>query len=417
MKELIVENTYADGSLNKIFGPVKQNLQKFGSILSDSAKLIGGDIGFLVKLTFGRLKSLKQIKQMEKKNNTRRKTLLNNISKNSAELMNSWPDGKITSMMIAPGLFFTTEALSGVRHITSDEFKQEMSQFGFDSLPFLNQWLSTEPSTQNEFFAAVGNCEPGDGECFQRALKMNMGSGKAAEEKGTLSKIATKINSIFLLSHDAIDGKVLKEADEDTTDVSDELRDYVDSKAKEMIDEHLNAAREEWMEAQQKYLEKLVKEAAGVLAANSDLAAATTAGEFFKAIDKMTKLGGDSTAGVDTDKLKSSFSEMGKKIKDDKASMEKIEKEFEEKKMEMTDKNVDKQLETIILSSFKAQFLPEMKEALEDYYEEVATRITGGMSSDQQKLVSKDPRAAEYLKMVKDNETKLKVSLSKLKDA
>lgn len=417
MKELIVENTYADGSLKKIFDPVKDNLKKFGSILSDSAKLIGGDIGFLVKLTFSRLKTLKQIKDMESKNNARRKKLLDNISKNSAELMDSWPDGKVTSMMIAPGLFFTTEALSGVRHVTSDEFKQEMSQYGFDSLPFLGSWLSTEPSTQNQFLADLGNCKPGDGECFEKAIQKNLGSGKGAEPEGTLSKIATKINSIFLLSHDQIDGKVLLEAEGDEPEISDDLRDYVDKEVRERIDKHLLEVREEWMKGQEKYFEKIVKEAASVLQANSALAAANSAEEFFKAIDKLAKFGDGPSGGIDSNKLKASFSELGSKIKSDKSSMEKIEKELEKQKIDKTDENVNEQLESIVLSAFKAQFLPEMKSSLEDYYEEVTTRITGGMSSEQQELVAQDPRGAKYLKMVKDNETKLKDSLSKLKDA
>ena len=38
---LLTENTYADGALGTIFGPVADNLKKYGEILKSSAKLIG----------------------------------------------------------------------------------------------------------------------------------------------------------------------------------------------------------------------------------------------------------------------------------------------------------------------------------------------------------------------------------------
>ena len=141
---LILESDLADGALDTIFGSVKANLKTFGTILQDSAKLIGGDIGFLVKLTFSRLKSLDEYSDMRKNNNRRRKDLLGSISKNSDALLDSWPDGKITSMMIAPGLFFTTSALSGMDKITSKEFRDEVGTYGFNQVPYINMLFGAD---------------------------------------------------------------------------------------------------------------------------------------------------------------------------------------------------------------------------------------------------------------------------------
>jgi len=415
-KKLIVENTYADGALGTIFGPVKANLAKFGEIVKDSAKLIGGDVAFLVKLTFGRLKKLKDIKEMETKNNQRRKKLLTNIAKNSDELMSSWPDGKVTSMMIAPGHFFTNEALSGVRHVTSDAFKEEMSAFGLDAVPFIGDWLSTEPGTQSEFYTKISQCEPGDAKCFDQAFTTLQGNPEGGKEQGTLSKIATTINSIFLISHRDMGGNLLYEADEDPrSQVSDELLDEIDKRVRDMIDKHFLELRKSWMKEQDGYFGKITSEAADVISANSSLAAAEDANSFFEAIENMKKLSGDQMQDLDVGKMKEGFKEMGAKFKADKNSMEKLEKEFDKEKIEKTEENIEKKLEDIILSSFKAQFLQEMKGTLEDYYEEVSSRLAGGMTDQQQELVSKDPFGAEYMKMIKGHETKLKESLSKLK--
>jgi len=416
-KNLIIENTYADGALKTIFNPVAANMKKFGEILKDSAKLIGGDVAFLVKLTFGRLKSLDELRDMNKKEEARRKGLISKISKNSKELMNSWPDGKITSMMIAPGLFFTTEALSGVQYIGSEEFRAELGSYGLDALPLVGPLLSGEKSERSQFFRDISRCEPGDGECMDNALRRLTDSGKG-EKQGKLSKIATTINSIFLFSNHVIDGEVLLEEDEkEDPEVSEDILKDLDMKARTMIDDYLKDERAAWLDERKKYFAKLTEEASTVISLNSELAATDDSKLFFQTLEKMKKLGGDQTKDMDIDKIKSGFQEMGQKFKDDEKSMKALEEEFEKEKLEKTDELVNKKLEEIILSSFKSQFLQTMKGELEDYYESVTTELSGGMSAEQQKLVSKDPIGKEYIANMKEAENKLKQSLSKLKQS
>ena len=174
---LLLEHA-ADGALEAIFAPVKANLKVFGTILQDSAKLIGGDLGFLVKLTFGRLKSLQDLKEMKKDNNRRRKDLLGNISKNSDALMDSWPNGKITSMMVAPGLFFTTTTLSGMGKITSKEFRDEVGTYGLNQVPILGLLFGRNPDREYQFQKDISRCEPGEdgAKCMDSAFAKLSGS-------------------------------------------------------------------------------------------------------------------------------------------------------------------------------------------------------------------------------------------------
>ena len=67
------------------------------------------------------------------------------------------------------------------------------------------------------------------------------------------------------------------------------------------------------------------------------------------------------------------------------------------------------------MSSFKGTFLQELKGVLTDYYEEVYTTITGGVTPEQKKIIVKDPYGKEYLSTIDLYEKKLKDALSNLK--
>ena len=83
--------------------------------------------------------------------------------------------------------------------------------------------------------------------------------------------------------------------------------------------------------------------------------------------------------------------------------------------LEETEENLTKKLEEITLSSFKGTFLQELKGVLTDYYEEVYTTITGGVTPEQKKTIVKDPYGKEYLSTIDLYEKKLKDALSNLK--
>jgi len=419
--QLMLESDLNDGALKKIFGQTAGHLKMFGQILQDSAKLIGGDIGYLVKLTFGRLKSLQDLKEMRKDNKRRRKDLLGNISKNSDQLMDAWPDGKITSMMIAPGAFFTTSALSGVEKITSKEFREEVGRYGFNQIPVLDRLFGVDSDREYQILKDIARCEPGDTECMDSAFNRFSGAGAAAatsRRTSTLSSLATKINSIFLFANHEIVGPILQEGEE-SSDESPELTEeqysaYV-SRVKEEINKDLLDARNTWVEAQKKYFDKIVGEAENVINLNTNLASTQESAEFFGILEKLKKVAGEDMKDLDIEKIKSTFQEIGQKFKSDEESMSKLQKSMEEEKIEETEENINKKLEEIVLSSFKGTFLQELRSVLTDYYEEVYTIITGGISDDHMKALRKDDLGKEYLAMVDSYENKLKDALSNLK--
>lgn len=418
-EDILLESDLSDGALGTIFGPVKANLQKFGTILQDSAKLIGGDLGYLVKLTFGRLKSLNDLKEMKNDNNRRRKDLLSSISKNSDDLMDSWPDGKITSMMISPGLFFTTAGLSGMGKITSKEFREEVGTYGLNQVPILSKLFGANEDNQYQIMKDISRCEPGDAECMDIAWKRFSGTGTGKDRAPSgLSALALKINSIFLFAHYDVEGPLMFEGEEESKSIPELTPEQYASYASELkniIDEELKEERSKWIEGQNVYFEKIVTEASNVITLNAKLASTNNSKEFFSVLEQLKKSAGDEMKDLNIENIKSTFKETSNKLRDDEDSMSKIKKSFEEEKVEATEENLASKLEEIVLSSFKGSFLQELKGALTDYYEEVYTIITGGLSTDQRKLIAKDPMAKEYLSVIDSHEKKLKEALSNLK--
>lgn len=409
---LILESDLADGSLQKIFGPVKQNLGKFGSIIADSAKLIGGDIGFLVKLTFGRLQTLKDLKRMDEQNNARRGKYLKSIAEKSDNLMDQWPDGKITSMLVAPGLFFTSSTLSGVQKVTSPEFRSMVGEFGFNQVPILGRFFD-DSNNSATLFGALASCEPGDGECMRRAF-----SSPAKESGGILSRLATKINSIFLISHHSPEGQTLLEGEEtvEANELTEEQEKYLLQEIKSSIDSHLEDSRRAYMDGKKKYYDKIIKEASMVISLNSELAATNEVKTFLAALEKLQKLGGDAV-DIDIEKVKSGMSSLSGKIKEDETSMKEIQKTFEEENIEQTEENLNNKLEEIVLSSMKSQFLQALRESLSDYYETVYTKVSGGIEKSKLKVLAKDSHGKEFVELVNEYEKKLKEALSKLEQS
>ena len=419
MPYLIVETSHTDGMLEDIFAQNMANLKKFGEVLQASTKLIGGDIGFLVKLTFSRLKSVEAIKNMKKEHFGKRKELLKEISTKSDDLLDQWPDGKVTSMMVAPGLFFTSQALSGMGAVTSEEFRSAIGEMGFENVPGIGPLVFGKSEGTNPF-SQMAKCEPGDGECMASAFAAlsQGGGGGGTEEKGLLSKLATSINNIFLISHNEIGGSVLLEADEEDSEeevtLTKEQTAFIVKEIRELVTEHFKEVRQKYLESQEKYYDKVVQEAQSVLALNSELTAATDAKEFLKALEGLKKVGGEQASGINTETIKKTMSDLNEKIRNDDKSMKQIEKDFEKNKTENNKENLNAKIEELVLSSMKSSFLQEIKNNMTDYYEEVYTTVSGGVSTDELKLLAKDEQGKEFVDMVDGYQTKLKDAIDKL---
>jgi hypothetical protein len=419
---LLTENTYADGALGTIFGPVATNLKKYGEILKSSAKLIGGDIAALLALTFGRLKDLKEQEDFMKKHKGNREKHLQSISSNSKALMESWPDGKITSMMIAPGLFFTSSALSGAGTVTSKEFRSEIGELGLNRIPILGQLFKKQNDFEGPEFwqelkrdMSTGGDWAAAGDKIDGKMKAWL-SGDSSRDTGSMTMFQ-RINKIFLWSHYEPAGGVLLEADE-LEEIDEEELKLLKKKFEEFIK---NQLEEEWpidrkqlLSQRKASFDEIVDDAEKVISLNSTLAATQNSEEFFKTLKNMSDLMGD-TSQIDVAKIEASFKEMGTKLKDDEASMEELKKEFEEEKIEPTDETVTQKITSICLDQFKGQFLPKSKEGLVDYYDEVYDLISQGLEKSQMKEISKDPYGSELVNQIKEHKKKLDTALTKLK--
>ena len=79
---LLQEQSHTDGLMGVIWGEMKGPLQNFGAVVRDAAKVVGNDIGFLVKVTLaGWLMSGAELRELRKKKQQRRNALLDNIFK------------------------------------------------------------------------------------------------------------------------------------------------------------------------------------------------------------------------------------------------------------------------------------------------------------------------------------------------
>ncbi len=409
---LLTENTYADGALSTIFSPVKDSLKKYGEVLKDSAKLIGGDIGALIGLTFGRLKDLQEQEQFMKGWNNKRKNLLSNISANSSALMESWPDGKITSMMIAPGAFFASEAISGMGKVTSKEFRSNIGEFGFNQVPLLKMVFGNEEMSDNAFWNTLksnisSDDWEGSGDKLTKKLKSILGVTDKDPKKATLFQ---KINKIFLWSHHEPGGGVLLEADElSEEDVKEKFAKWFLS----AIEKDWPIDRDELLESRQKEFDKIVNGAAKTIELNSMLSSTQSHEEFFKILKEMSKMMGEDS-DFDADKVEKEFVDMGKKLKEDEKSMETLKAEFEENKEEATEEKVTQRLVSIVLDQFKSQFLPKMKEELTDYYDDAYDIITGKLEKEQMAVIAKGEYGKKLVDQIKEHKKKLDDALTKL---
>ena len=115
------------------------------------------------------------------------------------------------------------------------------------------------------------------------------------------------------------------------------------------------------------------------------------------------------------DKLGNSITKSREAIRADKESMEKLKKQFEEAKEEATEEALNEKIDTIILSSFKGQFIQQVKGQFEDLLENTEEEIWDGMTQKEKDMVKKTKAGQEYHNLCKKYEDQISDALSKLK--
>ena len=102
---LLQEQSHTDGLMGVIWGEMKGPLESFGKVVRDAAKVVGNDIGFLVKVTLaGWLMNGAELRELRKKKQQRRNALLDNIFQNASPKGLSG-DAQLMQFMLALSLF------------------------------------------------------------------------------------------------------------------------------------------------------------------------------------------------------------------------------------------------------------------------------------------------------------------------
>ena len=399
---LLMENTYADGALKKIFAGVGQSIKDFGSILGSSAKLLMTDVNYLVTITFSRLKTIKEYNRIKEDFKKKRGAHINDITTKSKALMEKWPDGKIGAMMLAPGLVFTSQAVAGVSFVGSSDAKKHLSDMGFDHIPVL-KWFST--MSDSDWVNAFEKLDPNDPEKsrieFDRLMMASRGEG------GPSSGILSKINSIFLFAHDEKVGYPLREAEGGKQPTKKQLKLFLKLMS-EQIEEEWPIDREQYIQDRADYFEGIIDEAESVIAVNAKLSSTSDPQEFFELLKDLKKITKEKGEKLDVGAIEDGFAKMGKKIKDDEEAMSKIKEELTE------DSDVDQKIGQICLDAMKGQFLVKLKEGLIEFYDYVYDEITEEMSEEQMKLINKNEYGKQFNKQVKQYKKRLGDALSNL---
>ena len=225
LPRLLTED-FADGTFAPFLQSVQGSLKNFGDTISSAAKLIGSDVALLINLTFGRLKKNSDLRSMMSSYRGQRTRYIDQVLQNGNKAMESWPDSKITAMLAAPSLFFTTETLSGMGNMFSPTFRQEIGQYGPSLLPGIGAYFEGNRSTaMNNIFGHWNDVDYTDEASVNRAWAKSMGAlsgndgadllnDKKKDRRNILTKMAEKITDMFLIAHHEVDGSLLSEGEE-----------------------------------------------------------------------------------------------------------------------------------------------------------------------------------------------------------
>lgn len=396
--------TYADGALDTIFGGVADSLKDFGSILGSSAKLLMTDVNYLVTITFSRLKTIEEYSRLKKEFNGKRAKHISDINSKSKKLMESWPDGKITSMMIAPGAFFTTQAISGTAWLGGMEARQHLTDMGFDKLPIIG---SLARLSDNEYVELIRNMDPNDPEKSVAELRRltDIKDNTGEKKRGLLSRI----NSIFLFAGDTPSGSKLMEGDDE--EPTDEQREMFLEVMAQVIEEEWPVDRSVYIEDRATYFEDTVEEAENVITLNAKMSSTTDSDQFFGLLDELKTMTGDKGSKLDTQAIQDGFKKMGSKVKDDEEAMTKLKEELGE---DASEEELNQNIAEICLDAMKSQFLPKMREGLTEFYDYMLDEITEEMSPEEMELLNKNSHGKEFNKQIKGYKKRLGDALSNL---
>lgn len=429
-KKLLTEVYDHGPHLAKFFKTNMDNLKKFGKVVAAATKLVGNDIGFMVSMLLDpRLKSFDKLDKMKAKRDKRKKSALAELTKNSDELMDSFGETKTLMMFANPGGFFTKKTVNGIGTLASKEFREEMGEYGFDQLPVVGKVFTEGWPQKSEARKGFEKCmDSAKDPAAQQVCFMQFMAGDNTvpekEKEGLITRTFKGLTDVFLWGDgDEKDGPVLSEkfiifeADmDDDFYESEDFWELVTAYVKEEVVKNWPIDMKAYTKAKEEDESKIIDQCEKTLDAVVEATASTTAKEFIKGVEKINKAG-EGEDKIDIAKLQSSFEEVMEKTKNDKNTLEELKKEFEKKKEEPTDEAIDARIEQIILSAFKSNFLPKVKEGLQEFYESVYNTLSEGIETEHFKVLNQTEEGAEYVKLLKGYTEKMNMIIQKLHSA
>lgn len=413
---LLQEQSHTDGLLGVIWGEMKGPLQSFGAVVRDAAKVVGNDIGFLVKVTLtGWLMNGAELRELRKKKQQRRNALLDNIFKNASPSGLSG-DAKLMQFMLSPGAFIAGRGMGILSKPFSADFRKEVGSYGFDKTPGLGWLFSEEFNLKSELWNDLTSAKDGEDMKNKLDAMINRWDIKTSKdnEKGGLNKVALGLTALFMIKEDNEVG-LLIEDEEDAGEATDEQIEWLTQAIREKVNEIVDVPIEDILKMKKSELKAFVGDTPKSIAAISSMTSTNDVETFFKSMEKLVKSSGDQASKVDIGDIKTKFDKMKQMIRDDKESMEKLKKEFEENNEEPDEGKIDQKLNGAVLASFKAQFLQPLKEGFTDTLEKANEEIWDGMTKEEIELVRKTPKGSQWYDLCKEYEDQIMDGISNLK--
>lgn len=421
---ILQEASETDGALSAIMGKVKEPLKEFGEVISSAVKLVAVDVNYLLKLTVGSwLMGPDKRRELKREKNSNRKKYLDTVAK-GMDISTMSGDNQLMCMMLAPGAFIVGKGLQTIPNPLSTDFRGRLQDMGFTSvLPFgIGRILEPDFRPDSRFFDSLQNAK--NDEDFIKILSNKFGGGKTTNNDTLgIPHSAMALTALFLAGKAAMsehnrryEGALLLEGDDgdDYEPTKEDLQNL-----QRAIEAACNKAFKPDIEKIIKLKEKELKTYFGdtpkAVALVATLAGTDSLEEFTQTLNEMKEAMGSEAGEFSMDKLGDSIKKSREAIREDEESMEKLKKQFEEAKEEPTEDSLTEKIDSIILSSFKGQFIQQLKGQFEDLLENVEEEIWDGMTTKQKDMVRKTKAGKEYDKLCKKYEDQITSALTKLK--
>lgn len=434
---LLREQHELDGSMAKVWSKMKGPIDDFGKVLSSTVKLIGTDLGFLVKLTVGSLflASNEDIKKWKQQKDSKRKSLLSDIAR-GASWDNMDNNAKLMGFMLNPaGAMLGASANWGAFELPN--LRATIGEYGGDSIPGLGWLFDPDLKFESDTWNRIKNAKD-DEEIFQILGKKiesleQWGEKKDKNQKNTsdvlfnrlipgMPNAAAVITGLYI-AKDQLEESfqrtavIISEGAEggESADPDPEAAKKLMKVLKQIIDIEIRVDGDAVIELKEEELKTYLGDIPKTISTIAEMTTTDDVKTFFACIEKLAKaLPEEKQKKVDVSKVAQGFEKAKQTLKDDRESMEKLKKEFEKNKKEATEQSVDAEIDKIVLSSFKGQYIQELKSGLTDFLESAHEEIWDGMTEKEIKAQQETSTGKEYIKLCKKYEDEITSAITKI---